>query len=94
MTEQGTLGTRAKSRVDSPLSYPQYPNHFVPRTPRGKAVLALFVLLFALAEPPTLYVFANRIEPWLFGLPFLYGYLLIVYTALIGLLIWAHRRGL
>jgi hypothetical protein len=36
---------------------------------------------------------ANRISPWLLGLPFLYAYLLIIYIALIGVLIWAQRRG-
>lgn len=53
-----------------------------------------FVGLLLLAEPPILYAVANRIEPFVFGLPFLYVYLLSVYVALIGVLAWVQRRGL
>jgi hypothetical protein len=52
----------------------------------------LFLGLFALVEPPFVHSFANRTEPWLLGLPFLYVYLLVLYTALIGVLIWALRK--
>ena len=36
----------------------------------------------------------NRVEPTFLGLPFFYIALFVVYTALIGVLIWAYRRGL
>ena len=39
-------------------------------------------------------VIANRIGPWLFGVPFLYAYLLIFYCALIAVLFWARRKEL
>ncbi len=51
----------------------------------------LFLIFFALAEPPIL-LLANRIEPFVLGMPFLYTYLLAVYTALIAVLLWMHRR--
>jgi hypothetical protein len=54
----------------------------------------LFLVLLALAEPPIVHGLANRVEPWILGLPFLYAYLLGVYVALIGVLIWAMRRQL
>jgi hypothetical protein len=54
--------------------------------------LVLFLLLFALAEPPLVYVLGNRTSPWILGLPFLYVYLLVIYFALIGVLIWVMRR--
>lgn len=54
----------------------------------------LFLSLFALTQPPFVYTLANRVEPWVLGLPFLYAYLLVIYFALIGVLIWARRRGL
>jgi hypothetical protein len=54
----------------------------------------LFLGLFALVEPPFVHSWANRIEPWLLGFPFLYTYLLVIYAALIGVLIWALRRKL
>jgi len=50
--------------------------------------------MFALAEPPFLYLVANRIEPFVLGLPFLYVYLLSVYGGLIAVLWWINRRGL
>ncbi len=53
-----------------------------------------FVGLMALAQPPFVHGLANRVEPWIFGLPFLYAYLLVVYVAMIGVLLWVQRRGL
>lgn len=51
-----------------------------------------FLGLFVLAMPPVTHVLWNRTEPWLFGLPFLYAVLLLIYIALIGVLIWTYRR--
>ena len=48
----------------------------------------------ALAQPPIVHTVANRVEPWVLGMPFLYTYLLVVYCALIGVLFWIKRRGL
>jgi hypothetical protein len=56
--------------------------------------LLLFLGLFALVEPPFVDGMANRIEPWLLGFPFLYTYLLVVYSALICVLVWALIRRL
>ncbi len=81
------------SRVGSD-EYPVYRSHFLPRTGPGWIAVILFVALFALTQPPFVYVLANRVEPWLLGLPFLYTYLLVIYFALIAVLIWATRRGL
>ena len=73
--------------------YPGYSSHLRPRSRVGWAATLAFLGLFALAEPPLVYKLANRVEPWLLGMPFLYGYLLIIYSALIAVLIWAYRRG-
>ncbi len=56
--------------------------------------VVLFLVLLALAEPPVVHSWANRIEPWVLGVPFLYAYLLVVYLALIGVLLWVLRRRL
>jgi hypothetical protein len=56
--------------------------------------VVLFLGLFALVEPPFVHSFANRVEPWVLGFPFLYTYLLVLYGALIAVLIWALRRKL
>lgn len=74
--------------------YPSHRSHYLPRSRAGWIVLVLFVALMALAQPPLVYLVANRVEPWVLGLPFLYAYLLAVYCALIGVLFWAKRRGL
>jgi hypothetical protein len=74
-------------------SGPGPPSHYLPRTREGWIGVVLFILLFALAEPPIVNTLANRLEPWVLGVPFLYAYLLVVYLALIGVLIWVVRRG-
>ena len=75
-------------------SYPKYRSHYRPRTASGRIAVVLFLALLALAEPPFVTSWANRVEPWILGMPFLYAYLLIIYTALIAVLLWAQRRGL
>ncbi|MCK5652931.1 MAG: hypothetical protein KAJ42_16195 [Gemmatimonadetes bacterium] len=74
--------------------YPSHRSHYLPRSRAGWIALVLFIALMALAQPPIVYLVANRVEPWVLGLPFLYTYLLVVYCALIGVLLWAKRRGL
>jgi hypothetical protein len=69
-------------------------SHYVPRTRAGWIAVVSFLGLLLLAEPPFVYAVANRVEPWLLGMPFLYAYLLIVYVAMIGVLLWARLRGL
>lgn len=69
-------------------------SHFIPRTRDGRIAVIAFLGLFAFTQPPLVYWIGNRIEPRLAGLPFLYVYLLVLYVALIGVLLWARRRGL
>ncbi len=73
--------------------YPNYRSHYRPRTRDGRIAVLLFVALFALTQPPFVHGVANRISPWVLGVPFLYAYLLVLYFALIAVLIWAKRRG-
>ena len=76
------------SRPDPPRS------HFWPRTRDGRIAVVAFVLLFMLAMPPMTHTVLNRIEPTFLGLPFFYVALFVVYSVLIGALVWAYRRGL
>ena len=73
--------------------YPNFRSHFRPRTRDGWIAVLSFCALFALTQPPFVYRVANRIAPWVLGLPFLYAYLSVLYFALIAVLIWAQRRG-
>ena len=68
-------------------------SHLVPRTRDGKVATLAFLALFVLAMPPMTHTVLNRIEPTLFGLPFFYVSLFVIYTALIGVLVWALKRG-
>jgi hypothetical protein len=74
--------------------YPRFASAVRPRTRAGRRGAILFLLLFALVQPPLVFLLANRITPWVLGLPFLYAYLLLIYLALIGVLLWALKRGL
>jgi hypothetical protein len=74
--------------------YPRYRSHYRPRTRDGWIAVLSFFGLFTLTQPPFVHGAANRIAPWILGLPFLYAYLLLLYIALITVLIWAQRRGI
>ena len=74
--------------------YPRYRSHLIPRSRAGRVAALLFLALLALAEPPVVHGLVNRVEPWVLGLPFLYAWLLGVYLLMIGVLLWAVRRGL
>ena len=85
--------SREQKPRDPGGDYPEYRSHYRPRTRDGWIAVVLFVALFALTQPPFVHVLANRIAPWVLGLPFLYAYLLVIYFALIAVLIWAQWRG-
>lgn len=70
------------------------PSHFIPRTRDGWIATIAFVVLLLLAMPPVTHTLLNRVEPWILGLPFFYAVLLGIYTALIGVLLWALKRGI
>ncbi len=84
----------SSSEAGKPDGRPAFRSHVWPRTRAGRAAVVAFLALFALVQPPLVFELANRVRPWVFGLPFLYAYLLAVYVALIGVLLWAARRRL
>ncbi|MDE3004762.1 MAG: hypothetical protein OXU39_01585 [Gemmatimonadota bacterium] len=53
-----------------------------------------FVLLFLLSMPPVTHAVLDRPDTWIGGVPFLFATLFVVYSALIGVLAWAWRKGL
>ncbi len=69
-------------------------SHYLPRTRDGWTALVLFLGLMLLAQPPFVHSFANRVEPWVFGFPFLYAYLLLLYILMIDVLLWVAQKGL
>lgn len=75
-------------------SRPEFRSHYLPRTRNGWVGAILFLLLMIMVEPPVVHSLANRIEPWVLGVPFLYAYLFVFYILIIGVLLWALRKGL
>ncbi len=67
-------------------------SHYRPRTRAGRIAVIAFIACVALAQPPIVHGLADRVEPWILGTPFLFAYLLVVYSAAIGVLVWALRK--
>jgi len=67
-------------------------SHYVPRTRSGWIATLLLLACMALSQPPVVHGLANRVEPWVFGMPFLFVYLLCVYAVTIAALIWTLSR--
>ena len=68
-------------------------SHFVPRTRDGWIATIAFVALFLCAMPPVTHTVLDRADPWIAGMPFFYVTLFVVYSALVGVLLWALKRG-
>ena len=75
-----------------PTGRPTYRSHFLPRTSEGWIASVSFVVLFLLAMPPVTHRVLDRVEPWILGFPFFYASLFVIYSALIGVLIWTYRK--
>ena len=69
-------------------------SHYLPRSRTGWIAVLAFLGLMALVQPPIVFWVDTRFSSgWGLGMPFLYVYLGAVYFALIGVLLWAVRRG-
>ena len=73
---------------------PSFKSHYRPRTRAGWIAVFAFLGLFLFIQPPLVFWIANRSDPWVLGLPFFYVYMLVLYCALIGVLLWAKRKEL
>ena len=68
-------------------------NHFIPRTREGRTATLLFLLFFALGQPPIVFMVEERLRgSWFLGLPTFYVYLGLIYTALIAVLVWTAAK--
>lgn len=76
-----------------PLEPPRrFRSHLWPRTAEGRRLAMTYVVATLLAQPPIV-LLANRIEPRVASMPFLYVWLGLAYTAMIAILWRAWRRG-
>jgi len=76
------------------MTEPRSQSHWIPRSRDGRIATSAFLVLFLLAMPPVTHAFLDDTGIWFGGVPFLFVALLVVYCLLIGVLIWALRRGL
>lgn len=68
-------------------------SHFRPRTREGWTATISFVVLFLLSMPPLTHTVWDRPDTWIAGWPSFFVYLLLIYSGLVGVLLWALRKG-
>lgn len=69
-------------------------SHFVPRTRDGRIATVVWVALFLLVMPPVTHAVLDRPDSWFAGVPVFFFALLLLYSTLIAVLLWALRKGL
>ncbi len=84
-TDCGTLAAWAT------VSY--FPCAMIQFVKSSRFLIALFLVLFAASQPPIVHGIIAHVDTWVLGVPFLYAYLLVVYTAQIAVLISAAWRA-
>lgn len=68
-------------------------SHFRPRTREGWTATIAFVVLFLLAMPPLTHAVWDQPDAWIVGWPAFFVVLLVIYCGLVGVLLWALRKG-
>jgi hypothetical protein len=58
---------------------------------RTKVIWALLLLGFAAMEFPGVLFFGDRATPFIFGLPFIYGYIILLWAYMCAVLLYAYR---
>lgn len=78
----------------APMTHQRPKSHFVPRTREGRVVAGTYLLLFICMMPPVTHRVLDRPDAWIGGVPFFFASLLFLYCLIIGVVVWAYRRGL
>lgn len=60
---------------------------------RTKVIWSLLLLGFALMEFPGVFLFRDKVTPFIFGLPFIYGYILICWAYMCLVLFYAYKTN-
>ena len=60
---------------------------------RTKVIWSLLLLGFALMEFPGVFLFWDKVTPFIFGLPFIYGYILICWAYMCLVLFYAYKTN-
>lgn len=93
----GMLPGRSSARgghasCSPPMSRIPPPSHFRPRTREGRIAVFAFVALFALCMPPVTHLVWDRPGEWIAGWPAFFVVLFLIYSALVGVLLWTLRK--
>jgi hypothetical protein len=56
-------------------------------------IIILLIIGFACMEFPGVFFFKNTIDPFIFGLPFIYGYILIFWALMCIVLLFAYLKN-
>ena len=54
--------------------------------------MAAYVVLFLLAMPPATHMLWDQADRWIAGWPFFLVVLFLIYSALVGVLVWTLRK--
>ena len=68
-------------------------SHYLPRTRAGWIATVSVIVCMVASQPPVVHGLANRIEPWILGMPFIFTYLLGVYIVTIAVLVWTMSKN-
>ncbi|GAB3194543.1 hypothetical protein [Nesterenkonia suensis] len=61
-----------------------------PHTLKTKVIWSLIITFLGLSQFPGVLFFHDVAEPRIFGMPFIYGYIIIIWGLLCSVLLWAH----
>ncbi|GAA3058033.1 hypothetical protein GCM10010467_23210 [Actinocorallia glomerata] len=61
-----------------------------PYTLKTKVIWSLIITLLGISLFPGVLFFHDAAEPRIFGMPFIYGYIIIIWALLCSVLLWAH----
>ena len=60
-------------------------------TTKTKLIWALLLIGFAIMEFPGVFFFKDKVDPFIFGLPFIYGFMLCVWAYMCAVLFYAYK---
>lgn len=62
-------------------------------TGKTKVIWALLIIGFACMEFPGVFFFQNKVTPFIFGFPFIYGYILCGWVYMCAVLFYAYKTN-
>ncbi len=75
------------------MSSHQRRSHLIPRSPGTVILIIWFVICFAAIQWPG-WLIANRVEPYVLGLPFMFFWAILWWLLLIATIIYVAAKGI